>query len=217
VEQEMNALDEQGTVHLVATAAETRLYLPVLLAVTTGLRLGEILGLRWCDVDMDAGTLTVRQALEETRAAGLNFKPPKTHRSKRPVALPSLIVDALRLHKGAQAQQRLLLGPAWKDYGLVCPRDTGEPWSPRIVSKAFEHLAEKAGVPQIRFHDLRHSHASQLLKQGIHFTVVSKRLGHKRPATTLDIYSHLLPGMQEEAAERTDSALRAAMNTRKAA
>lgn len=208
--KEMAALDEWGTAHLLDVARGTRLYLPVLLAVTTGMRLGEILGLRWQDVDLQAGTLAVRQALQQTRE-GLSFKQPKTQKSRRAVKLPSVVVEALCEHRHRQEAARALLGPAFHDHGLVLPQEDGQPWAPRSLSKAFEHLADRAGRPEIRFHDLRHSHASQLLKLGIHAKVVSERLGHARVATTLDVYSHVLPGLQEEAAERVDAALRAAM------
>lgn len=213
VHLEMQVLDEEGVVSLLAAAQGSRLYVPCLLAVGTGLRLGEILALRWEDLDLKAGTLSVRQALEQTKA-GLAFKQPKTAKSRRVVALPSLLIEGLVRHKGEQAQKRLLLGPAYQEHGLVNAQDDGQPWSVKVISKAFEHLAQKAGVPQIRFHDLRHSHASQLLKQGVQLKVVSERLGHARSSTTMDIYSHVLPGMQEEAARRMDAALRAAMTSR---
>jgi integrase len=202
-ELETAVVDVEAAGRLLEIASGGRLYLPVLLTLMTGMRLGEVLGLRWEDVDLKNGVLRVRQALEQTRA-GLAFKAPKTHRSKRPVALPSLLVDALVWHRGEQERVRTLLGSAWQEYGLVCSREDGAPWPPKLLSKAFEHLASRAGMPEVRFHDLRHSHASQLLQQGIPLKVVSERLGHARASTTLDIYSHLLPGMQEEAARRVD-------------
>lgn len=131
------------------------------------------------------------------------------------IALPSFVVDALSRHKGLQAEQRLALGEIYRNHGLVVAQDNGRPWAPKIISKAFEHLASRAGVPEIRFHDLRHSHATQLLKHKIHAKVVSERLGHARISTTLDIYSHVLPGMQEEAAQRVDDAMRAAITSQK--
>jgi integrase len=164
--REMEALDEVGTASLLKAAEGTRYYLPVLIAVTTGMRLGELLALCWEDVDLNTGVLRVRQALEETRD-GVRFKRPKTRKSARPIAMPGLLVDALRAHQGEQEQTSLLLGPAWRDHGLVLPREMGDPWPPSALSKAFEHLAARAGCPQIRFHDLRHSHVSLLLKQAI--------------------------------------------------
>ena len=208
--REMHALDERATAKLLGAAEDTRLALPVLLAVTTGLRRGEILGLRWRDVDFQGGILAVRQSLEQTRG-GLTFKQPKTAKGRRVVVLPSLALEALRQHKAKQATVKLALGPAYDDHDLVCARDDGKPWPPDAFSTAFVGLVRKAGIARTRFHDLRHTHATQLLRQGVHPKIVSERLGHATVGITLDVYSHVLPGMQEEAAARTDAALRAAL------
>lgn len=210
--REMPILDEDGTRHLLTKAEGTRLHLPVLLAVTTGLRLGEILGLRWEDLNLDAGLLTVRQSLEQTKE-GIRFKQPKTHRSTRPIALPEFVITVLRRHRAQQAEARLLAGSAFKSHGLVCCQDMGEPWKTSIISKAFEHLAAEAGCPQIRFHDLRHTHASWLLSNSVPLKVVSERLGHARASTTLDVYGHVLPGMQEDAARKINAALGSAFRS----
>lgn len=207
--KEMCALDEQQAARLLDAAKGSRLYAPVVLAVTTGMRRGEILALRWQDVDLQAGTLSVRQSLEQTRD-GLTFKQPKTQKGRRVVALPPLAVEALRRHKAEQAKERLLLGPGYQDNGLVCAQPDGQPWRPDALTNAFAYLVRKAGVPPVRFHDLRHSHATLLLRQGVHPKVVSERLGHATVGITLDTYSHVLPGMQEEAARKLDVALRAA-------
>jgi integrase len=207
----MRALDEHATAKLLGAAEDTRLALPVMLAVTTGLRRGEILGLRWRDVDLQGGTLAVRPSLEQTRD-GLAFKQPKTSKGRRVVALPSLALDALHQHKARQAAVKLALGPAYDDHDLVCAREDGRPWPPDGFSTAFVNLVRKAGIPPTRFHDLRHTHATQLLRQGVHPKIVSERLGHATVGITLDVYSHVLPGMQEEAAARTDAALRAALS-----
>lgn len=208
--REMKALDQDGTVRLLATAEGTRLYLPVLIAVTTGMRLGEILGLSWDDVDLKSGVLQVRRALQETRA-GLSLKEPKTERSRRTINIPTLLVEALVKHKGELAGRKLILGGAWQEHKLVIPGESGSPLSPKVISKAFEHLAQRAGCPEIRFHDLRHSSASQLLGAGVPVGVVSARLGHARTSTTHDIYGHCLPGQQEEAARLVEQGLRAAL------
>jgi integrase len=208
--REMRALDETATAKLLRAAAHSRLSLPVLLAVTTGLRRGEILALRWQDVDFQNGTFAVRQSLEQTRG-GLSFKQPKTVKGRRVVALPSLTLDALKQHKVKQATTKLALGATYEDNDLVCAREDGTPWPPDAFSTAFVGLVRRAGIPAIRFHDLRHTHATQLLRQGVHPKVVSERLGHSTVGITLDVYSHVLPGMQAEAATRTDAALRAAL------
>jgi integrase len=118
--QEMRALDEDETANLLHLVGETRLYISVLLAVTTGLRRGEILGLRWSNIDLATGTITVVQSLEQTKD-GLRFKSPKTHRSRRSIALPAITVDALRAYHVKQAEERLALGPGYDDHDLVCP------------------------------------------------------------------------------------------------
>ena len=175
--QEMRALDEDETASLLSLLSESRLYMPVMLAVTTGLRRGEILGLRWSNIDLATGTITVVQSLEQTKE-GLRFKSPKTHRSRRSIVLPAITVEALRSHRAKQAKERLALGPAYDDQDLVCPRPGGAPWPPDVFSTAFAAVVRRSRMKPFRFHDLRHSHASQLLKAGVHPKIVSERLGH---------------------------------------
>jgi integrase len=206
----MRALDEAATAKLLRAASDSRLSLPILLAVTTGLRRGEILGLRWKDVDFQNSSLAVRQSLEQTRD-GLTFKQPKTAKGRRVVALPTLAVEGLKRHKLKQVTTKLAFGAAYQDHDLVCARDDGTPWPPDTFSSAFVGLIRREEVQTVRFHDLRHTHATQLLRQGVHPKVVSERLGHATVGITLDVYSHVLPGMQAEAASRTDAALRAAL------
>jgi len=165
---------------------------------------------RWSDIDLDRATLAVRQSLEQTKK-GLSIKEPKRPRSRRVVALPEFVVEELRRHRAEQAKTRLALGTAYQDHGLVCARADGGPMYPETVSHAFLKLVRKSGLPSVRFHDLRHGHATHLLRQDVHPKVVSERLGHSTVGITLDIYSHVLPGMQEEAARRIDAALRAAL------
>jgi integrase len=208
--KEMHAVDETGTARLLHAVEGMRLYMPVLLAVMTGMRRGEILALRWQDTDLEKGKIAVRRSLEQTRD-GLRFKQPKTGKGMRSIALPGIAVQTLRRHKIAQAQERLRLGPAYEDNDLVCPRLDGGPWAPDSLSTAFAGLIRRSDLPRVRFHDLRHSHATQLLRHGIHPKVVSERLGHSKVGITLDTYSHVLPGMQEEAASKVDAALRVAM------
>ncbi|HTE17939.1 MAG TPA: site-specific integrase, partial [Armatimonadota bacterium] len=206
---EMQAVDERGAVGFLKAAEGTTVYLPMLVAVTTGMRRGEVLGLRWEDVDLKAGTLTVRQALGQSRA-GLEFKQPKTTKSRRVIELPALLVEALVRHKGEQAKEKLLMGAAYQSLGLLFAHPDGRPIQPDHLSKLFAKLAKQAGSP-LRFNGLRHSHASQLLKQGESVKVVSERLGHADASTTLRVYSHVLPGMGRAAASRMDAALREAM------
>lgn len=209
--KEMQALDEDGTAKLLVSAQSTRVWIPVLLAVTTGMRRGEILGLRWSDVDLDNGVLCVRQALSKTQAEGIVFREPKTAKSRRTLALMHMTVDALKEHRKRQTEERLRLGPVFEDHGLVCAKEDGRPWHPESFTSAWRILCRDTGVT-VRFHDLRHTHATQLLRGGIHPKVVSERLGHSTIALTLDTYSHVLPGMQEEAAAKLDAILQKALD-----
>ncbi len=208
--REMRALTDRETAQLLKAAEGTRLYMPILLAITTGLRRGELLGLRWADMDLSTGVLSVRQSLGRTRS-GMAFKPPKTAKSRRTVTLPAFVIEALERHRAVQNEERRLLGGAYQDQDLVAAEPDGQPQSPGALSRAFSKLIIAKRLPQVRFHDLRHSHATQLLKQGVHPKIVSERLGHSTIGLTLDTYSHVLPGMQEEAAKRVDTALRAAL------
>jgi len=210
--REMIALDEQDTATLLKLADGSRLYAAMLLAVTTGLRRGEILGLHWADLDLEKATLSVRHAVEQTREAGTRLKSPKSKKSNRTVALLEICIPTLRRHKAAQGEEKLRAGADYTDRGLVFAGEDGEIWSPDTFTKAYRDLVRRTAFEHVRFHDLRHTHATQLLRQGIHPKVVSERLGHSTIALTLDTYSHVLPGMDENAAAKLDVALRAAMD-----
>ncbi len=206
----MRALTEAETAQLFNLVECGRLNIPVMLAIATGMRRGEILALRWQDIDLEAGMATVIHSLEQTRGQ-LGFKSPKTGKGRRTVALPAIAVELLREHKTSQLYQRLALGPAYQDHDLVCPRPDGRPWPPDTFSTAFAALVRRSKFKHVRFHDLRHTHATQMLRQGVHPKVVSERLGHSAIGITLDTYSHVLPGMQEEAAQKIDNTLRRAI------
>jgi integrase len=169
------------------------------LAATTGMRRGELLGLRWRDLDLDTGRASIVQTLTEGPGKP-QISEPKTDRGRRSVALDPETVMALRVHRRAQAAEKLVLGPAYDDHGLVFCREDGVPIWPRTFSGSFGQLAKAAGLPRIRFHDLRHTHATLALQAGVHPKVVSERLGHASIAITLDTYSHAIPAMQEDAA-----------------
>ena len=162
--------------------------------------------------DLATGTITVVQSFEQTKE-GLRFKSPKTHRSRRSIALPALTVEAMLAHRAKQAEERLALGPIYEDNDLVCPRPGGVLWAPDVFSTAFSALVRRLGIGPCRFHDLRHSHATHLLRAGVHPKVVSERLGHSAVGITLDTYSHVLPGMQEDAVRMLNIALSAAIQT----
>jgi integrase len=188
-------------------ASGSWLHLPVVLAVASGFRRGEILGLTWADLDSTTGLLTVRRSLEVTNATGIAFKPPKTRKGARSITLPQFAVTALKKHKAQQSQARLALGPAYQDQGLIFARDDGAPHNPDHLSSQYAHwLARRPELPRVRFHDLRHSNATILFQQGEHPKVVSERLGHASVKITMDVYSHVLPEMQVAAAGRLDAA-----------
>jgi len=212
--KQMNAINESETAQLLEKLKGSTLFVPVLMAVTTGLRRGEILAMRWKDVNLDEGRITVNQSLEQTKI-GLRFKSPKTERSRRQVPLPTLTVDLMNEHKRKQNEERLRLGPLYQNNDLVFPRPDGLPMPPDSFSTNFAAFIRRSGLKHIRLHDLRHSHATQLLLQGVHPKIVSERLGHSNIGITLDTYSHVLPGMQEDAVLKIDSSLRLAMQKNK--
>jgi integrase len=178
-----------------------RFYAAFLLAATTGMRRGEVLGLHWRDLDLDAGRAAVTQTLIAVRGE-LMFSTPKTAKGRRLVALDAFTVAALREHRRSQLVERLSLGPDYQDRDLVFCQENGEPVHPDRFSDLFDRMVKAAGLPRVRFHDLRHTHATLALAAGVHPKVVSERLGHATVSITLDTYSHALPAMQEEAAER---------------
>jgi integrase len=176
------------------------------LAITTGMRLGELLALRWKDVDLTDGSLSVRGTLYRA-ADGLVIGEPKTSGSRRKISLGVSAVEALRSHKVNQNAERLLAGK-WEDNGLVFSNEVGRPIEDtNLRRRSFEPLLVKADLPRIRFHDLRHTAATLLLAQGVHPKIVSERLGHSRVSITLDLYSHVTPTMQRQAAEAMESIL----------
>jgi integrase len=172
------------------------------LLATTSLRRGEALGLRWSDLDLVEGRLAVRQTLLAINSH-IQFGEPKTNRSRRTVDLDPATVAILKAHRKAQLEERAEagLGRPRRDE-LAFTDDMGEPLHPNAVTRTFTKLVTEAGVPQIRLHDLRHTHATLALQAGIHVKVVSERLGHSSVSITLDVYSHHVPGLQREAAEK---------------
>lgn len=210
--REMMALDEAGVLRLLERVRESKYFLPILLAVNTGMRRGEILALRWQDVDLDAGNVMVRRTAQQLKGR-VEFKEPKTAKSRRLVRLPADVVAALRKHKVKQAEDRLFLGAQYHDNGLVFTQMDGKPVWPSHVSDAFRYLAHSMGL-RMRFHDLRHTHATLLLKAGVNPKVVSERLGHSTVGITLDVYSHVLPDMQDEAVRRFEVNMEAARKKR---
>jgi integrase len=180
--------------------ADDRLKALWLLLITTGMRRGEVLGLRWTDVDLDAGVLSVRQSLIVTVDSEVRFSEPKTTRSRRAIALDQGTVAALRSHRVAQLSEKDAWGSAWTDTGLVFTRKDGSPIRPDVLRQLFERQVRNSCLPRLTVHGLRHTHATVALKAGVHPKIVSERLGHSSVALTMDVYSHVLEGMQAAAA-----------------
>ncbi len=172
------------------------------LAASTGMRQMEILGLKWSDLDWIKKTLKVERQL--VRGEGVQFSQPKTRHGRRIVVLGDRTIENLRRQYDRQNGARRKFGESWSKHGLIFTSANGSPIHFRVLMRYFKNLLKAAGLPEIRFHDLRHTAASQMLNHGIPVIVVSRRLGHARPSITLDIYGHLIPGMQEEAALMID-------------
>ena len=208
----MHVHDVAQTVELLEALRNNRLFPAVLLAALCGLRRGEIASLRWGQVDLNAGSLAVVQSAEQAGRV-VRYKEPKTGRA-RVVALSSMMVEELRAHRLRQAEELLRLGMRPTDKTFVCARADGLPLQPDTLTQEWKRLVAKTDLPRIRFHDLRHSHATHMLASSVHPKIASERLGHSKVGITLDLYSHVLPGMQEDAVTKIDAAMQAVRNKR---
>jgi integrase len=202
VKVEMSVWDASQLRVFAASVAEDRTYALWQLAMSTGLRRGELAGLRWEDLDLGAGRLrvVVTRTVVSYRVVDGD---PKSATSKRAIGLDPGTVAALRAHKARQAAERLAWGPAWTDNGFVFVQEDGQPYHPQRLSKMFAQAARKAKLPLIRLHDLRHSYATAGLEAGVPLLVMSRRLGHSSLAITADTYLHVLPQVDQDAADRT--------------
>ena len=205
--REFRTLSPEEATRLLQAALPDRLYALYVLALTCGLRQAELLGLRWRDVDLSGAVLSVRQQVY--RLAGeWHYTEPKTAAGRRTVSLSGACVEALRERRLAQTKERLRAA-TWEDNDLVFANSEGRPMAKQALLRQFKTLLKRAGLPYMRFHDLRHACASLLLAEGIHPKVVQERLGHASIATTMDTYSHVMPSLQADAAERMDRLLTA--------
>ena len=204
--RKMKTLMPQEVSRLLDIAEETRYYPIIYTAVKTGLRQAEMLGLPWRDLDLDLASLSVTQVLYKRRGV-CEFKEPKTEHSRRRINLSPSLALFLREYRAQTEEQRLLLGKPLSDDDLVFGNVDGTPMDPGTLTHNFARIARRAGVPGIRFHDLRHTFASLMLLAGVHVKVVSEMLGHSSVAFTLDVYSHVIPGLQEAAGKRLDEVL----------
>lgn len=201
---EMQVLDETQVNQLLVAAIGSPYEALYHLAVKTGLRQGELIGLKWADLQWASGRLLIKRQVQEVRGAGRIFQEPKTRSGRRTILLGEGTLQVLRQHLQRQALQRAFAGPRWQDNDLIFPSSIGTPLSPSNLRLDFQRIIRLAGVPRVRFHDLRHTAASLMLNNGIPVIIVSKILGHSKPSITLDIYGHLYNEMQGEASRLMD-------------
>jgi len=203
--------DEAALFRLLAATGETWLWLrlPILLAAGAGLREGEVCGLHWSSVDLVAETINIKEQAERLTGKPLTYRTPKRNK-KGVISLPAFLVDALRAHKGQQTLQRMQLEAAWQEHGLVVTQEDGRPRTPDNLSHAFAKVADYAGIPDVTFHDLRHCCATLQIAAGVPLKVVSERMRHSSITITADLYGHVMPVTDREAARKMDGALRRA-------
>jgi integrase len=206
----MRALDTDQTACLLKRLQPTRIYIPTMLAVLCGLRRGEIVALKWGAIDLEGARMSISQSMEQT-STGTRLKETKSGRG-RIVALPMFVAEQLRQHRLRQAEELLRLGLRADEETFVVTRQDGAPILPSTLTARFSELMGAIPeLPRVRFHDLRHTHATHLLLKGVHPKIAQERLGHSTIGVTLDLYSHVLPGMQEDAAATVDASIRAAL------
>lgn len=207
-ETELEILEPDQVANITAKLDGHSLFPIVALAINTGMRRGELLGLQWGDVDLDGGTLRVERSVEETKA-GLRLKSPKTKRGRRNITLPAETVSMLRAHKIEQMRLRLVLGAGnITSETLVFSDVNGGLIRPRNLTKSWSRVCAYKKLPSVSFHSLRHTHASILIRAGVDILTISRRLGHSKPSVTLDVYGHLIEGADKAAAEAISRVLK---------
>jgi integrase len=204
--REIHPLTPEQARALLAAARDDRFETLYVLALTSGARQGELLGLSWSDLDLSTGTMTIRRQLQRA-GRGWSLVEPKTSRSRRTLGLPPMAVDALREHRVRQLEDHIAAGSRWQEHGLVFTSTIGTPLDGTNVTHRLRQLLADAGLPRQRFHDLRHACASFMLAAGIHPRVVMEQLGHSQIALTMNTYSHVVPALQREAAAQMERVL----------
>jgi integrase len=207
--RELNVLTADDTRRLLQSLASERLSTLFSFAIATGMRPQEYCGLQWECVDLERAVVSIKRAIVWSRkGAGWTFAEPKTSKSRRLIPLPKTLVDELKIHKKQRLEERMRLGPAWQDHDLVFPSEIGTPLHPRNITRVLKRNLRQAGIEKpIRLYDLRHTSATLLLEAGINPKVVSERLGHATITLTLDVYSHVLPHMQEKASDELEAVM----------
>ena len=203
---ERRALTEDEITDLLTASLGSRYDTPIRFTLAAGVRQGELLGLKWDDVDLDAGAVTIRRTLSYV-GGKVTFRTPKTANSRRTIEISGPTVQLLRGHRVKQAEHRLQLGALWQENGLVFPSLIGTPWLARPFYRGYRGVlarSELRDVTTVNWHTLRHTAASQWLRHGADVFSVSRRLGHASAAFTMDVYAHLLKGQQKQAAEALD-------------
>ncbi|MBA3825692.1 MAG: site-specific integrase [Ktedonobacterales bacterium] len=205
VHHEMQSMDDMQVARFIDAAqrdsANGALFI---LAITTGMRIGELTGLRWKDIDLDKGTVQVQQTLV-SMAGKLLFTEPKTRKARRSIRLMKIAIYALRKQRIWHLEQAMQFGPEWNKHDLVFANSSGNPLDPTALRTRFFAFLKEESLPRIRFHDLRHTAATLMLKRGVNVKVVSEMLGHANISITLGVYGHLLPDMQQAAIDIMDS------------
>jgi integrase len=207
--REMKVYDVPQTVDLIELVRGHRIFIAVILAAMCGLRRGEIAAVRWRNVDLDQRKLSVVQSAEQTRS-GVRYTEPKRGRTRN-VELSAFVVSELRAWRVQQAQELLRLGVRANDDTLICTTAAGVGIQPNSLTHEWQKVIAGKPLPRIRFHDLRHTHATHMLASNVNPKIVSERLGHSKVGITLDLYSHVLPGMQEDAVSKVDAAFQAVL------
>lgn len=208
--KEMKTIDTETMAKMIDAARGTPVFIPVLLCALCGMRRGEVIALRWRSVDLDNGQLAVVASGGRGKGEVIE-KEPKGGRG-RLIALPVVVVTELRRYRTQQAEQLLRIGVRLTDDHHVYAKEDGTQYWPTVVSRSFKRFMQDHQLPQIRLHDLRHSHATHLLAAGVHPKIAQERLGHSSIAITMDTYSHAMPNMQADAAARIDAAMQTALN-----
>ncbi len=202
--KEINTMSEQEVSIFLNAAKETPYYELFYLAIFTGMRRSELLALKWSDVDLEQGQLSINRTIHQAKDNSLVFRHPKTEKGRRQLALTPSSVNVLTILKNERSIKSLLSGTTLKDEEFVFCNIDSKPLLPDTVTQAWSRLVKKVGLEHIRFHDARHTHASLMLRQGVHPKIVQERLGHASIQITLDTYSHITPGLQAAAALKFD-------------
>lgn len=207
IQSEMSFYDVTQVHKLLSTALEIsdRFYPLYYIAIHTGMRQAELIGLKWEDIDFDRHTVQISRQVLHFRGEGYTFAEPKSRKGRRSIILGNKALEVLSLHQATVESLRLAAGDKWVELDLVFPSEIGTPVTGSNIRRAFRKLLASSGLPKIRFHDLRHTAASLMLNHGIPVLIVSQRLGHSKASITLDVYGHIMPNKQEEAAQLLDN------------